>query len=90
MPVRPAAHPFFCRWLGFQEQREHQESSESPGPPAGSLLAAGQEPPVPCGGRHNEEPKQPALRSAAREALCAPGGQDPLQGGAQGQGVQGG
>lgn len=36
---------------------------------------------MPCGGGHNEEPEQPALRSTAREALCAPEGQDPLQGG---------
>lgn len=88
MPVRPTAGPSFCRWLGLQEQCEHQESSGSPGPPAGGPLAAGQAPPVPRGGGHNEEPKQPALRSTAREALCAPGGQDPLQGGNQGQEAQ--
>ena len=36
---------------------------------------------MPCGGGHNEEPEQPALRGAARQALRAPRGQDPLQGG---------
>ena len=36
---------------------------------------------MPRGGRHNDEPEQLVLRSTAREALCAPGGQGPVQGG---------
>ena len=45
---------------------------------------------MPRGGRHNEEPEQLVLRSTARAALCAPGGQDPVQGGDLWQGTQGG
>lgn len=45
---------------------------------------------MPRGGGHNEGPEQFMLRGSARAALCAPGGQDPVQGGDLQQGTQGG
>lgn len=64
--------------MGFREQCEHQDSQDPQRTREGSSPAAGQRSPMPCRGGHDGEPEQPTVCSAAREALCAPGGQDPL------------